>query len=223
MKESTESLVHKRMIESDSLRPVRRLGILLSGRGSNFLAIAEAIRSGRLADASIAVVISNRRDAPGLAAARSAGFAAEVIEAGGRQRSEQDAEIIASLQAHEVDLVCLAGYMRLLSPEFVRAFPQRILNIHPSLLPAFPGLDAQQQALTYGVAVTGCTVHFVDEELDHGVIVLQKTVPVLAQDDTATLTTRILSQEHVAYAEAIARVLSGKYRIDGRRYLPCSD
>jgi phosphoribosylglycinamide formyltransferase-1 len=197
-----------------------RLGILLSGRGSNFLAIAEAIAQGRLTGAEIAVVISNRRDAPGIAAARSAGLAAEVIEARGRQRAEHDAEIIACLRAHKVDLVCLAGYMRLLSAEFVRAFPQRILNIHPSLLPAFPGLDAQRQALAYGVTVSGCTVHFVDEELDHGVIVLQKIVPVLPEDDEHTLAARILAQEHVAYAEAIARVLSGMYCVAGRRYVP---
>jgi phosphoribosylglycinamide formyltransferase-1 len=205
---------------SEGLPRPHRLGILLSGRGSNFLAIAEAIAQGRLAHADIAVVISNRRDAPGIAAARSAGFTTEVIEPRGRQRPEHDGEIIASLQAHQVDLVCLAGYMRLLSAEFVRAFPQRILNIHPSLLPAFPGLDAQRQALAYGVTVSGCTVHFVDEELDHGVIVLQKTVPVLPQDDEPMLATRILAQEHVAYTEAIACVLSGKYRIAGRRYLP---
>jgi phosphoribosylglycinamide formyltransferase-1 len=195
------------------------LGILLSGRGSNFLAIAAAIAQGRLANASIAVVISNRRDAPGIAAARSAGFAIEVVEPQGRKRAEQDAEIVARLRAHQVDLVCLAGYMRLLSAEFVRAFPQRILNIHPSLLPSFPGLEAQRQALDYGVTVSGCTVHFVDEELDHGVIVLQKTVPVLAGDDEHTLAARILVQEHVAYAEAIERVISGKYRFAGRRYV----
>jgi phosphoribosylglycinamide formyltransferase-1 len=202
---------------------VHRLGIMLSGRGSNFVAIAEGIAQGRIPNTEIAVVISNRRDAPGIAAARSAGLVTEVIEPRGRPRAEHDAEIIASLQAHQVDLVCLAGYMRLLSAEFVRAFPQRILNIHPSLLPAFPGLDAQQQALAYGVTVSGCTVHFVDEELDHGVIVLQKAVPVLAGDDEHTLAARILAQEHGAYTEAIARVLSGEYRVDGRRYLPRSD
>ena len=141
------------------------------------------------------------------------------IEARGRKRAEHDAEIIACLREHKVDLVCLAGYMRLLSPEFVHAFPQRILNIHPSLLPAFPGLDAQEQAFAYGVQVAGCTVHFVDEQLDHGVIVLQKTVPVLAGDDAHTLSARILAQEHVAYSEAIARVLSGEYRVAGRRYV----
>ena len=196
-----------------------RLGILLSGRGSNFLAIAQAITQGQISNAGIAVVISNRRDAPGVAAARSAGFATEVIEPRGRQRAEHDAEIVATLQAHKVDLVCLAGYMRLLSAEFVRAFPRRVLNIHPSLLPAFPGLEAQLQALKYGVTVSGCTVHFVDEELDHGVIVLQKTVPVLAEDDEHTLAARILAQEHVAYAEAIERVLSGDYQVAGRRYV----
>jgi phosphoribosylglycinamide formyltransferase 1 len=202
---------------------VHRLGIMLSGRGSNFLAIAEGIAKGHIANAEIAVVISNHRNAPGIEAARGAGFVNEVIEPRGRPRAEQDTEMIASLKAHQVDLVCLAGYMRLLSAEFVRAFPQRILNIHPSLLPAFPGLDAQRQALAYGVAVSGCTVHFVDEELDHGVIVLQKVVPVLVGDDEQSLAARILAQEHLAYTEAIARVLSGEYRVDGRRYVPRSD
>jgi len=206
--------------ESEGSSRTHRLGILLSGRGSNFVAIAEGIAQGRVEHAEIAVVISNRSDAPGIAAARNAGFTTQVIEARGRQRAEHDAEIIASLQAHHVDLVCLAGYMRLLSAQFVSAFPQRILNIHPSLLPAFPGLDAQRQALAYGVTVSGCTVHFVDEELDHGVIVLQKIVPVLAEDDEHTLAARILAQEHVAYTEAIARVVSGKYSIAGRRYIP---
>jgi len=197
-----------------------RLGILLSGRGSNFLAIADAIASGRLPDAEIAVVISNKADAPGLAAARERGLNSLAIEARGRKRAEHDAEIIACLQEYRVDLVCLAGYMRLLSAEFIAAFSQRILNIHPSLLPAFPGLDAQQQALEYGVKVTGCTVHFVDEQLDHGAIILQKIVPVLDGDNGDDLAARILEQEHIAYAEAIKRVLSGNYRIVGRRYLP---
>ena len=196
-----------------------RLGILLSGRGSNFLAIADAIAHGKLPNAKIAVVVSNKADAPGIAAARARGLAAHVIEANGRKRVEQDAEILACLREHEVELVCLAGYMRLLSPEFVAAFPQRILNIHPSLLPAFPGLDAQRQALQYGVGVTGCTVHFVDEQLDHGVIVLQRAVPVMDGDDEAKLSARILEQEHIAYPEAIARVLSGQYSIQGRRYV----
>jgi phosphoribosylglycinamide formyltransferase-1 len=200
-----------------------RLGILLSGRGSNFLAIAESIHQGRIANAKIAVVISNRRDAPGIEAARNAGLPAQIIEPRGRSRDEHDAEIIAILRANQVDLVCLAGYMRLLSAEFVRAFPQRILNIHPSLLPAFPGLDAQRQALEYGVTVSGCTVHLVDEELDHGVIILQRTVPVLPQDDERALSARILEQEHIAYAEAIIRVLSGKYHIAGRRFVLRSD
>ncbi len=197
----------------------KRLGILLSGRGSNFVAIADAIADDRLPGAEIAVVISNKADAPGLAAARARNLNAVSIEARGRKRAEHDAEIIACLREHQVDLVCLAGYMRLLSQEFVAAFPQRILNIHPSLLPALPGLDAQQQALDYGVKVTGCTVHFVDEQLDHGIIILQKVVPVQDEDNADTLATRILQQEHIAYAEAIARVLSGQYRITGRRYL----
>ncbi len=196
----------------------KKLGILLSGRGSNFLAIADSIDAGRLPGAEISVVISNRSEAPGIATARERGLNALVIEAKGRKRAEHDAEIVATLNEHRVDLVCLAGYMRLLSPEFVRAFPQRILNIHPSLLPAFPGLDAQKQALDYGVQVSGCTVHFVDEELDHGVIILQRAVPVLPGDDEATLSARILKEEHVAYSEAIARVLSGNYAMVGRRY-----
>ncbi len=204
---------------SRSSRPYR-LGILLSGRGSNFLAIAEAIEQGRLPNAEIAIVISNRNDAVGIEVAKNKGFTTRVIEPRGRPRAESDAEIIASLREHQVDLVCLAGYMRLLSADFIRAFPQRILNIHPSLLPAFPGLNAQRQAIEYGVAVSGCTVHFVDEELDHGVIVLQKTVPVLAEDDDHRLSARILVEEHVAYAEAISRVLSGEYHFAGRRYLP---
>ncbi len=198
---------------------IKRLGVLLSGRGSNLLAIAENIARDQLKGCEIAVVISNKGDAPGLAAARERGLKAVAIEARGRKRAEHDAEIIACLQNHQVDLVILAGYMRLLSPEFVQSFPQRILNIHPSLLPAFPGLDAQEQALNYGVHVAGCTVHFVDEQLDHGVIVLQKTVPVLEEDDPHTLAARILEQEHVAYSEAIARVLSGQYHALGRRYL----
>jgi phosphoribosylglycinamide formyltransferase-1 len=198
---------------------VKRLGILLSGRGSNFLAIADNIASGKLPGCEIAVVISNKADAPGLEAARQRGLKAVAIEARGRKRAEHDQEIIACLRDSGVDLVCLAGYMRLLSPEFVRAFPERILNIHPSLLPAFPGLDAQEQAFAYGVQLAGCTVHFVDEELDHGVIVLQKAVQVLPEDDAHTLSDRILEQEHIAYSEAIARVLSGEYRVLGRRYV----
>ena len=195
-----------------------RLGILLSGRGSNFLAIDRAIREGRLPDAEIALVLSNHTDAPGLQAARDLGLNAVAVPANGRKRAEHDAEFIAHLLEHQVDLVCLAGYMRLISPAFVRAFPQRILNIHPSLLPAFPGLDAQRQALDYGVAISGCTVHFVDEELDHGAIILQRSVPVLDADTPETLSARILEQEHLAYAEGIARVLSGQYEFYGRQY-----
>lgn len=196
-----------------------RLGILLSGRGSNFLAIADSIAAGRIPGAEIAVVISNKAEAPGLAAARERGLTDIAIEAQGRKRAEHDAAILAALQQHEVDLVCLAGYMRLLSPGFVQAFPQRILNIHPSLLPAFTGLDAQQQAFDYGVTMTGCTVHFVDEQLDHGVIVLQRAVAVHDADDAAALSERILHEEHVAYTDAIVRVLSGEYAVEGRRYV----
>lgn len=196
-----------------------RLGILLSGRGSNFLAIAESIREGRLQGAEIAVVISNVADAPGLAKARELGFPAEVFVSKGRPRAEHDAAVADCLRRHRVDLVCLAGYMRLLSPQFVAAFPNRILNIHPSLLPAFPGLEAQQQAFDYGVKIAGCTVHFVDEHLDHGAIVLQPAIPVLDSDDAHSLAERILAEEHIAYTEAIARVLSGDYEIRGRRYV----
>ena len=198
---------------------MHRLGILLSGRGSNFLAVAKAIQEHRLEGAEIAVVLSNIEDAPGLAAAREMGLAAFAISSAGRKRAEHDAEMIARLHQHKVDLVCLAGYMRIISPAFVAAFPNRIVNVHPSLLPAFPGLDAQRQALEFGVKVAGCTVHFVDEAVDHGVIILQKTVPVHDGDTVETLSERILAQEHVAYAEAIARVLSGDYEVRGRQYL----
>lgn len=193
------------------------LGILLSGRGSNFVAIADSVDAGRIPDARIAVVISNRADAPGIATARQRGLNALVIAANGRPREEHDREIVAALQQHTVDLVCLAGYMRLLSPWFVQQFPQRILNIHPSLLPAFPGLEAQEQAFVYGVKVSGCTVHFVDEELDHGAIIVQKPVAVLDTDNENTLAARILVQEHVAYTEAINIVLSGNLELVGRR------
>jgi phosphoribosylglycinamide formyltransferase-1 len=198
---------------------LKRLGILLSGRGSNFIAIAEAIRWQRLPGVEIAVVLSNREDAPGLAGARERKLPAFAIPSAGRSRAEHDAETIARLHQHKVDLVCLAGYMRIISPEFVRAFPDRILNVHPSLLPAFPGLDAQAQALEFGAKVAGCTVHFVDEAVDHGVIVLQRPVPVHDDDTADTLAARILDQEHLAYPEAIAKVLSGEYGISGRRYL----
>jgi phosphoribosylglycinamide formyltransferase-1 len=196
-----------------------RLGILLSGRGSNFLAIARAIAEGRLAGVEIAVVISNVPEAPGLSAALELGLPAELFVSKGRKRAEHDADVLACLVAYNVDLVCLAGYMRLLSPEFIAAFPNRILNIHPSLLPAFPGLDAQQQAFDYGVKMAGCTIHFVDEHLDHGVIVLQRSIPVLDSDDAHSLADRILAEEHLAYAEGIARVVSGDYEIQGRRFV----
>lgn len=196
-----------------------RLGILLSGRGSNFLAIAEQIRNGKLKGVEIAVVISNVAEAGGLRAARELGLPSEVFVSKGRKRAEHDADVTASLKAHGVDLVCLAGYMRLLSPEFVAAFPNRILNIHPSLLPAFPGLDAQGQAFAYGVKVAGCTVHFVDEDLDHGTIVAQRVIPVLESDDAHSLAERILAEEHVAYSEAIGMVASGEYEIRGRRFM----
>ena len=196
---------------------MKSLGILLSGRGSNFVSIADSIDAGRIPDARIAVVISNRSDAPGIATARARGLMALVIPSKGKPREEHDREVVAALKQHGVDLVCLAGYMRLLSPWFVQQFPHRILNIHPSLLPAFPGLEAQEQALAYGVKVSGCTVHFVDEELDHGAIIVQKTVAVLDGDDEHSLGERILEQEHLAYSEAIRIVLSGKFMIAGRR------
>jgi len=196
---------------------MKNLGILLSGRGSNFVAIADSITAGRIPDVRIAVVISNRADAPGLETARQRGLNALVIPSKGKPREEHDREVVAALKEHKVDLICLAGYMRLLSPWFVRQFPGKILNIHPSLLPAFPGLEAQQQAFAYGVKVSGCTVHFVDEELDHGAIIVQKTVPVLDSDDEHTLAARILEQEHIAYSEAIRIVLEGKFEIAGRR------
>jgi phosphoribosylglycinamide formyltransferase-1 len=198
---------------------IKRLGILLSGRGSNFLAIARSIREGRLPNTEIAVVISNVADAPGLTAARELSLPTTLFVSKGRKRAEHDADVAACLDEHNVDLVILAGYMRLLSPEFIAAFPNRILNIHPSLLPAFPGLEAQQQAFHYGCKIAGCTVHFVDERLDHGVIVLQHSLPVYEDDNAHSLAERILAEEHLAYSEAIARVLSGEYRIEDRRFV----
>ncbi len=198
---------------------MKNLGILLSGRGSNFVAIADSIAAGRIPRARIAVVISNRADAPGLETARQRGLNALAIPLKGKPREEHDREVVAALLANNVDLVCLAGYMRLLSPWFVQQFPAKILNIHPSLLPSFPGLEAQQQAFAYGVKISGCTVHLVDEELDHGAIVVQKTVPVLDSDDEHTLAARILEQEHIAYTEAIRIVLEGKFEIVGRRFV----
>jgi phosphoribosylglycinamide formyltransferase 1 len=196
---------------------MKNLAILLSGRGSNFTAIADSIDAGRIPNARITAVISNRTDAQGIETARKRGLDAQVISSKGKEREAHDREVVAALREREVDLICLAGYMRLLSPWFVRQFPQRILNIHPSLLPAFPGLEAQEQAFAYGVKVSGCTVHFVDEELDHGAIIIQKTVTVLDSDDEHTLAGRILEQEHLAYTEAIKIVLEGKFEVVGRR------
>ncbi len=195
---------------------MKNLGILLSGRGSNFEAIADNVALGKL-EANLAVVISNKADAPGIDSAQRRGLKALVIPSKGKPREEHDREVATALRENHVDLVCLAGYMRLLSPWFVQQFPNRILNIHPSLLPAFPGLEAQRQAFDYGVKVSGCTVHFVDADLDHGAIILQKVVPVLDTDDEHALAARILEQEHVAYSEAIRVVLEGKYHIVGRR------
>ncbi len=198
---------------------MNRLGILLSGRGSNFLAIADNIAAGAIPNTEIAVVISNKPYVTGIEAAEKRRLNAHTIQSKALSRAEHDAAVVACLREHRVDLVCLAGYMRLISPTFLEAFPNRVLNIHPSLLPAFPGLDAQRQALEYGVQISGCTVHFVDENLDHGVIILQRSVPVLPNDDEHSLSARILEQEHIAYSEAIRMVLSGEYEIRGRRYV----
>ncbi len=195
----------------------KKLGILLSGRGSNFEAIADSVSAGRIANAEIAIVISNRAEAPGIESALKRGLPVLVVPSKGKERQAHDAEVASILKEKQVDLICLAGYMRLLSPWFVQQFPNRILNIHPSLLPAFPGLDVHRQALEYGVKVSGCTVHFVDEHLDHGAIIVQKTVPVLDSDDEHALAARILQQEHIAYTEAINIVLEGNYEIVGRR------
>jgi phosphoribosylglycinamide formyltransferase 1 len=196
---------------------MKNLGILLSGRGSNFEAIAKNVASGHIPNARIAVVISNKADAGGIETARRLGLNALVIRSQGKEREEHDREVVDALQQHKVDLLCLAGYMRLLSPWFVQQFRRRILNIHPSLLPAFPGLEAQEQAFAYGVKVSGCSVHFVDEELDHGAIIVQKAVPVLDTDTEPSLAARILEQEHIAYSEAINIVLEGKFEVVGRR------
>ena len=193
-----------------------RLGILLSGRGSNFIAIADNVAAGKI-PAEIALVVSNRPDAPGLEEAKRRGLDARLIPSRGFEREQYDRIVVQELQSKKVDLVCLAGFMRLLSPYFVSQFPGRILNIHPSLLPAFPGLEAQRQALEYGVKVTGCTVHFVDENLDAGPPILQAAVPVLDDDTVASLSARILTEEHRIYSEAIHLVLSGTLRLEGRR------
>lgn len=197
---------------------MRRLGILLSGRGSNFEAIAESVAAGRI-DGEIAVVAANRPDAPGLEIARRRGLAAVCLPSKGLDREVYDRELAAELARHGVELVCLAGFMRLLSAHFVRAFPERIVNIHPSLLPAFPGLDAQYQALQHGVKITGCTAHFVDENLDAGPIIRQAAAPVLDGDTVESLSARILKEEHRIYSEAIQIVLSGAYRIEKRRVI----
>ncbi|HEX8176572.1 MAG TPA: phosphoribosylglycinamide formyltransferase [Pyrinomonadaceae bacterium] len=196
-----------------------RIGILISGRGSNMMALAEAVRAGRISDAEIAVVISDKPGAAGINRARELGLKAVVIERAGRSRAEHDREIMSALRANGVQLVCLAGYMRLLSAEFIEAFRGRVINIHPSLLPAFPGLDAQRQALEHGVRWTGCTVHFVDEHLDAGPIILQQPVPVADDDTVETLSARILEQEHKLYVDAVALVTSGEWEIAGRRVL----
>ena len=195
----------------------RRIGVLLSGRGSNFEALADSVATGRIPDAEIAVAVSNREGAPGIDRARARGIETRVIPSKGLQREEHDRLVVAALEERRVELVCLAGYMRLLSPYFIQKFPQRILNIHPSLLPAFPGLEAQRQALEYGVKFTGCTVHFVDENLDAGPIVAQAVVPVRDGDTPETLAARVLAEEHQLYTEAVRLVLSGKFRIEGRR------
>jgi len=197
----------------------RRIGVLLSGRGSNFEALADSVAAGRIPDAEIAVVICNREAAPGIDRARTRGIETRVIPSKGLQREEHDRLVIATLEERRVELVCLAGYMRLLSPYFIQKFPQRILNIHPSLLPAFPGLEAQRQALEYGVKFTGCTVHFVDENLDAGPIVVQAIVSVRDDDTPETLAARVLAEEHRLYTEAVRLVLSRKFRIEGRRVI----
>ena len=196
---------------------MKNLGILLSGRGSNFEAIARNIQAGKIPNACISIVISNKPGAGGIETAKKLGLNTAILPSKGKDRETHDREVVASLKEHKVDLICLAGYMRLLSPWFVQQFPGRILNIHPSLLPAFPGLEAQQQAFAYGVKTSGCTVHFVDKELDHGAIIVQKTVPVLDSDDEHSLAARILEQEHLAYTEAVNIVLDGRYELRGRR------
>ncbi len=198
----------------------KRIGVLLSGRGSNFVALADSIASGAIPDAQITLVVSNREDAPGLERAAERGIPARIIPSSGLERETYDRMVVAALDDARVNLVCLAGFMRLLSPYFVAAFRGRILNIHPSLLPSFPGLEAQRQALEYGVHFSGCTVHFVDETLDAGPIVAQAIVPVEPADTAETLSARILAEEHRIYTEAVRLVLSGAFRIEGRRVLP---
>lgn len=195
----------------------KRIGVLLSGRGSNFEALADSVSAGRIPNAEIGLVLGNREGAPGIERAKARGLAALVIPSKGLEREAYDRQVVAALREANVELVCLAGYMRLLSPYFVAAYPQRILNIHPSLLPSFPGLESQKQALEYGVKFAGCTVHFVDENLDAGPIVLQAIVPVEDSDNEDTLSTRILKEEHRIYSEAVKIVLEGKFKLEGRR------
>jgi phosphoribosylglycinamide formyltransferase-1 len=200
----------------------KRIGVLLSGRGSNFEALADSVASGRISGAEIALVLSNREAAVGIEKAKARGLATRVIPSKGLEREAYDRQVVAALREVKVDLVCLAGYMRLLSPYFVAAYPQKILNIHPSLLPSFPGLEAQKQALDYGVKYAGCTVHFVDENLDAGPIIIQSVVPVEDGDTEETLAARILKEEHKIYSEAVKIVLDGNYRISGRRVVRAS-
>lgn len=200
----------------------KRIGVLLSGRGSNFEALADSVAAGRIPGAEIAIVVSNREGAPGIERAKSRGIATRVIPSKGLEREVYDRQVAAALHEARVDLVCLAGYMRLLSPFFVAEFPQRILNIHPSLLPSFPGLEAQKQAFEYGVKFAGCTVHFVDENLDAGPIVLQSSVAVEDADTVESLSARILKEEHRIYTEAVKIVLQGNYKIAGRRVIRAS-
>ena len=197
----------------------KRIGVLLSGRGSNFEALADSVAAGRIPNAEIAIVISHREGAPGIERARARGIDARVIPSKGLEREAYDRQVVAALQEKKVDLVCLAGYMRLLSPYFVQTFRGRILNIHPSLLPAFPGLESQRQALEHGAKFAGCTVHFVDENLDAGPIILQSAIPIRDDDTVESLSARILSEEHRIYSEAVRIVLEGRYRIDGRRVI----
>jgi len=197
----------------------KRIGVLLSGRGSNFEALADSVASGRIPNAEIAVVVSNREGAPGIDRAKSRGLTTRVLASKGLEREAFDRQVVAVLNEHQVDLVCLAGYMRLLSPYFVKSFPNRILNIHPSLLPSFPGLESQRQALEYGVKYAGCTVHLVDENLDAGPIILQAVVPIADNDTEATVSEKILREEHRIYSEAVKIILEGNFRIEGRRVL----
>jgi phosphoribosylglycinamide formyltransferase-1 len=197
----------------------KRIGVLLSGRGSNFEALADSVAAGRIPDTHIAIVIANREGTLGIERAAARGIATKVIPSRGLEREAYDRQIVSVLREHQVDLVCLAGYMRLLSPYFIQCFPRRILNIHPSLLPSFPGLESQRQALEYGVKFAGCTVHFVDENLDAGPIVLQAVVPVLDTDTADTLSEKILREEHRIYSEAVKIVLDGRFKIEGRRVI----